>query len=131
MAWANTTDTIAFWSEVLAYRDAAGSNPFHELAQLALQVLSLPHSNAEVERASSQLGVVKTKLRNCLSTASTNAVLSVRSGLRRLGKSCYTYDLPDTVTRKVGTMEAYSSALAPRSSTCAQSNGESADEEAW
>ncbi|KAL1474934.1 hypothetical protein MTO96_020408 [Rhipicephalus appendiculatus] len=48
--WANTTDTIAFWSEAIAYRDAAGSNPFHELAQLAVDVLSLPHSNAEVER---------------------------------------------------------------------------------
>lgn len=131
VVWANTTATTTFWSEVLAYRDAAGSNPFHELAQLAVHVLSLPHSNAEVERVFSQLGVVKTNQRNCLSTASTNAVLSVRSGLRRLGKCCYTYDLPDTVTRKVGTMQAYSSALAPRSNTCAQSNGESADEEEW
>lgn len=44
--WASTTDTPAFWSDVLAYRDAAGSNPLHELAQLALEVFSLPHSNA-------------------------------------------------------------------------------------
>ncbi|KAH8025106.1 hypothetical protein HPB51_003022 [Rhipicephalus microplus] len=131
VGWANTTDTIAFWSEATAYRDAAGSNPFHEVAQLAVDVLSLPHSNAEVERVFSQLSVVKTKLRNSLSTASTNAVLSVRSGLRRLGKCCHTYDLPDTVTRKVGTMQAYSSAFAPRSSARAQSSGESADEEVW
>lgn len=93
VGWASTADTIAFWSEVLAYRDAAGSNPFHELT---VDVLSLPHSNTEVESVFSQLSVVKTRHKNSLSTASTNTVLSVRSGLRRLGKCCYTYALPDS-----------------------------------
>lgn len=108
MGWASQTDPTAFRSDVLAYHDTAGLNPFHKLA---VDVLSLSHSNTEEERVFSQLSVVKTKHRNSLSTASTSAVLSIRRGLRLLGKCCYTYDLHDTVTRKVGTMQAYSSAL--------------------
>ncbi|KAL1462052.1 hypothetical protein MTO96_027320 [Rhipicephalus appendiculatus] len=34
-------------NKVLVCRDAAGSNLFHELEHLAIDVLSLPHSNAE------------------------------------------------------------------------------------
>lgn len=104
--WVTVTDTIGFWFKVLTYRDAAGSNPFHNLAHLAIDVLSFSHSNVEVERVFSQLSV-KTKHRNCLSTKSTNIVLNVRSGIRRLGKCCRTYDIPDTVTKKVGTLQAY------------------------
>lgn len=114
--WVAVTDTIGFWFKVLTYRDAAGSNPFHDLAHLAIDVLSLSHSNAEVERVFSQLSVVKTKHRNCLSTKSTNVVLNVRSGICRLGKGCRTLDIPDTVTKKVGTLQA-SLALEPGSST--------------
>lgn len=37
---------------------------------------------------------VKTKLRNKMKTDMVNAVLNIRSGLKRHGKACYTYDLP-------------------------------------
>ena len=40
---------MGFWSEVWQFRDAAGFNPFQELAQVAVSVLTLPHSNAEIE----------------------------------------------------------------------------------
>ena len=44
-------------------RDAADINPFQELAMATVSVMSLPQSNAEVERVFSQMSVVKTKLR--------------------------------------------------------------------
>lgn len=41
-----------------------GINQFIELAEFAISLLSLPHSNADIERVFSQMNLVKTKLRN-------------------------------------------------------------------
>lgn len=76
--WTNISTTVSFWSEVFMYKDSAGNNTFKELADFALEVLSLPWSNADVERVFSQLNLVKTKLRNRLITSTVNAVLRVR-----------------------------------------------------
>ncbi|CAL4248430.1 unnamed protein product, partial [Meganyctiphanes norvegica] len=62
--WTEHEDTIAFWGEVAAFKDASGSNPFKELADFSISLLILPHSNAEVERVFSQMNLVKNKLRN-------------------------------------------------------------------
>lgn len=43
-----TTDTVKFWAQVLKYKDAAGFNIYKDIADLAITVLLLPHSNAEV-----------------------------------------------------------------------------------
>lgn len=48
--WEFVEDTTKFWAEVLKYKDAAYNNPFNDLAEFALKILSLPWSNAEVER---------------------------------------------------------------------------------
>ena len=45
--WNEKNNTVGFWSEVWQFRDAAGFNPFQELAQVAVSVLTLPHSNAD------------------------------------------------------------------------------------
>uniref|UniRef100_H2ZUB5 DUF4371 domain-containing protein n=1 Tax=Latimeria chalumnae TaxID=7897 RepID=H2ZUB5_LATCH len=60
--WENVDDT----EKVESQTDAAGEKPFRELCNLALRILSLPHSNAEVERFS-QLNLIKNNLRNRLS----------------------------------------------------------------
>ncbi|KAJ8890221.1 hypothetical protein PR048_009729, partial [Dryococelus australis] len=49
-----------------AFKDAAIFNPFKELCNLAIAVLSIPHSNGEVERVFSAMNIVKPKLRNRL-----------------------------------------------------------------
>lgn len=107
--WECTSSTVEFWCEVLNYKDAAGNNPFAELAAFATKLLSLPHSNADIERVFSQVNLVKTKLRNSLSTSTLNAILYVRFGLKRVNKCCHTYDVPDVILRKIGTNETYSS----------------------
>lgn len=48
--WIEKSNTISFWSEVFNYTDASGLNPFTELSSLAIRLLVLPWSNAEVER---------------------------------------------------------------------------------
>lgn len=42
--------STAFWSNVRTFKDAGGSQPFEKLAKFALKILSLPLSNAVVER---------------------------------------------------------------------------------
>ncbi len=59
LKWEEMDNTMAFWNEIKRYRDAAGLNPFEELATATVSVLSLPHSNAEVEKLFSQMSVVK------------------------------------------------------------------------
>lgn len=57
--WSETKSTEKIWFEVDRYTDASGINPFEELTELAATILSLPHSNTEVERLFSQLNIVK------------------------------------------------------------------------
>lgn len=115
--WKEVRQTIPFWSEVCKYRDASDCNPYQKRAEFALSVLVLPHSNAEVERVFSQLNIVKTKLRNRMTTKMVNAILTIRAGLRRLGKSCHDYEIPVDALRKIGTLQAYSEAPQPSTST--------------
>lgn len=76
--WENVESTMKFWSEVTKYRDSGGNNPFFELVKFAQIILSLPWSNAEVERVFSQVNLVKTKTRNRLHDETLNAILAVR-----------------------------------------------------
>ncbi|CAN8007314.1 unnamed protein product [Ixodes pacificus] len=104
--WNKLDTTVAFWDEVKKYRDASNTNPFLDLADFALATLVLPWSNAEVERVFSQMNIVKSKLRNRMSTEMMTAILTVRAGLRRENKCFSNYELPSDV-KKIGTMEAY------------------------
>lgn len=76
--WVHIDDTTKFWSEVSQYKDSAGNNPFNEICSFAFQLLSLPWSNADVERLFSQMNLVKTKLRNRIQSDTVNAILHVR-----------------------------------------------------
>ncbi|KAL4721012.1 hypothetical protein ACJJTC_016783 [Scirpophaga incertulas] len=115
--WQCTSSTVEFWAEVIDYKDAAGNNPFSELAAFATKLLSLPHSNADIERVFSQVNLVKSKLRNSLHTTTLNAILYVRFGLKRVNKCCHSYDVPELVLRKIGTNEAYASTSTAPDST--------------
>ena len=109
LQWKNTKSTSEFWIEVSQYRDAAGNNPFKHISSLAMNLLALPHSNADVERLFSQVNLVETKQRNKLHTNTVNSILLIRAGLKRVGKCCHDYDIPKSVLDKIGTMAAYSS----------------------
>ncbi|XP_031733330.1 uncharacterized protein LOC116399955 [Anarrhichthys ocellatus] len=114
--WDSTENTVEFWSEVKHYRDTSGSNPFEELCKAALAALSLPHSNAEVERLFSQMSVVKSKLRNRMLLHTLNSILLVRYGLKLAGDTCYQHKLPSEVLEQFGTKTAYGFKVTPSSS---------------
>ena len=58
--WSSTKETESFWSQVLSYQDASGSNSFKEIAGFAIWPLIMPHSNAEVEQVFSGMNIIKT-----------------------------------------------------------------------
>nr|CAI5841355.1 unnamed protein product [Callosobruchus analis] len=92
-------DTIKlFWSEVLNYRNG-DDQPFKDLAEFCLELLILPHSNAEVERLFSVMNIIKSKLRNKLQLPMFSA-LSIKGGLNRCDKCYHSYSTPENVLVK-------------------------------
>jgi hypothetical protein len=67
-------ETGIFWSNMYVSNEFENSG-FKELANFALTVLSLPHSNAECERLFSKINRTKTKSRNRLITETVSAAL--------------------------------------------------------
>lgn len=59
------TDEIdVFWDKLLKYKDQTGNPIIKNILRFILNVLSLPHSNAECERQFSKVNIIKTKSRN-------------------------------------------------------------------
>ncbi len=76
--WTSTSNVVEFWSEVHQAQNASGDRTFEQISKFALSILSLPFSNASVERTFSQMNLVKTKLRNRMLVKTTNALLQVK-----------------------------------------------------
>ena len=120
--WSDTNDTLRFWSEVSSYRDSSGENPLGELANLAVSLLSLPHSNADVERTFSQMNIIKSKIRNRMNLKTLNSILSTRYGLKRKGKCCYDYKLPKEVVDAIGDSAKYKTQDEPGTSQSSEAS---------
>jgi len=84
----------AFWMEVEAFKDAGGNQCFQELALGAIRLLTLPISNAHVERAFSQVTLLKDDTRNRMGLPLLSSLLDVRSGLSRNGWTSATFKPP-------------------------------------
>ncbi|EFA12405.1 hypothetical protein TcasGA2_TC016407 [Tribolium castaneum] len=80
-----------FWPQVLKYKDAGEKFVFKELADFALRVLSLPSSNACVERIFSVMNCVKTKSRNKMQEEMLAAILRIRTYSSNANICCYNF----------------------------------------
>ncbi|XP_071573822.1 uncharacterized protein [Temnothorax nylanderi] len=85
-------DIIKFWSCVWNMKNGAGHHIFQDLAKFVLSALSLPLSNAVVERLFSVLNVIKTKLRNKLQIEMLEALLRVRTHFQVNGVCCSSFE---------------------------------------
>lgn len=79
--------------------NSAGQKFFPNISGLVLALLSLPFSNASVERIFSQMNVVHTKLRSRLRVRSIEALLQIRYGLSHYFQSCVNFEPPDDMLR--------------------------------
>ncbi|XP_015119417.1 uncharacterized protein LOC107042750 [Diachasma alloeum] len=71
-------DTSKFWSHAYTFKNASGRQVVKELAGTVLKILSLPVSNAVVERVFSVMNCVKTKYRNKMQIDMLTAILRIR-----------------------------------------------------
>lgn len=102
-----TGNSVPFWVTVYKYKDAGGQNPFRELATLAIMILSLPISNADVERLFSIMNLVKSKIRNKMTRKTCVAILLIRYGLNLTNRDCHSFEIPSDVVKIIGTSKAY------------------------
>lgn len=119
--WKNTKDVIKFWIEVDEHRNAAGINDFAELVDLAISSLTLPNSNAGIERIFSVMNIVKSKLRNRMAGPLLNAIFFIRNRLKVTGLKCYNYELPSDVFAAIGKNTKYSYKNQPQPTTSSAS----------
>ncbi|CAH2096404.1 unnamed protein product [Euphydryas editha] len=123
--WENTNDVIKFWVEVDNYRNAAGINDFAELVDLAISSLSLPQSNAGIERIFSVMNIVKSKLRNKMADPLLNAIIFIRNRLKVTDANCYNYELPSDIIAAIGKNTKYSFKNQPHATTSASTSASS------
>uniref|UniRef100_A0A1X7T7Q7 HAT C-terminal dimerisation domain-containing protein n=1 Tax=Amphimedon queenslandica TaxID=400682 RepID=A0A1X7T7Q7_AMPQE len=64
-----TIDVDSFWGKCKMTKTSAEEHRFLTVSKLMTSLLSLPHSNADVERIFSQVVLMKTKPWNCLNPA--------------------------------------------------------------
>ncbi|KAH0563699.1 hypothetical protein KQX54_004773 [Cotesia glomerata] len=107
LKWSETKNTNKFWYEVLKFKDSLDNSRFNELASFAICLLTLPHSNADVERLFSTMNLTKTKQRNRMKPDMLKSILTIRGGLTRESKCCNNYEFPADVIKKIRTNEVY------------------------
>lgn len=105
--WTNTSNTYSFWLEVFDFKNAINENPFQELSDMALQILSLPFSNAYIERTFSIMNNYKTKTRNRMSLKLLNSIMQIKYGLSNMEKCCRNIEYPTNILKEFETADKY------------------------
>ena len=85
-----TDDVEQFWVGVTNLRDASGENDFSEFSDFILSMLALPVSSSAVERAFSQMNLIKTKFRNRMQQDMLEALLQIHGYMARNNICCNT-----------------------------------------
>ena len=87
--------------QVEAFKDAGGNACFKDLALGAIRLLSLPISNAHVERAFSQVALLKDSTQNRMGLSLLSSLMEVRAGLSRNGWTSATFRPPKQLLERL------------------------------
>ena len=83
-------DVDSFWGSVSKMTNTSGEHRFPTVSKLMTSLLSLPHTNADVERIFSQVVLIKTKTRNCLKASTLDAIVKpVVDMYKRMNNTIY------------------------------------------
>lgn len=84
-----TDDIDVFWHKVLHINESDSYGiTFKNLAKFVLDIVALPHTNADCERIFSAVNLSKTKIRNKLVTPTLNGILLSRQRV----KNCVSFE---------------------------------------
>jgi len=75
-------DPAALWAKICQHETSDSSHPYEQFAKYALSALSVPVSNAVVERVFSHVTWVKSKYKNKISIGMLDAIIIVRVTLK-------------------------------------------------
>ncbi|CAD6238482.1 GSCOCG00012538001-RA-CDS [Cotesia congregata] len=92
--------TIDFWIAVNKIENSNGSKRFKDLAAFALRALSLPTSNADVERVFSVMALIKTKCRNRMLIDMLVSLMRIRIHMRVFKLCCKNYMPTDDMVKR-------------------------------
>ncbi|XP_066587616.1 zinc finger protein 862-like [Prorops nasuta] len=84
-------DIVPFWNKVFTLKNFDNNKLFPNLELLLKMLLSLPHSNAEVERIFSIVTDVRSKKRNAIGADLLNAICKIRSSFQAHEKNCVSF----------------------------------------
>lgn len=90
-----------FWGEIKQRFEQ-----YKTLAQFALNLLCLPHSSADCERAFSEVNLIKTKIRNNLTNETVNGTLLAKQLIRTTG-NCTDFKPTDNMIKMMSTANLY------------------------
>lgn len=105
--WINVQNSEDFWVEVANNSNAAGEPRYRHISSLAVGLLSLPFSNATVERAFSIINIVKDKLRNRLSVTSVDSIMRTRWSLFNNLEGCSSFEPSDQMLQRFNSEKMY------------------------
>ena len=89
-----------FWAKLLLLERSDEVKPYEVLARYALAALSVPVSNAIVERVFSHVTCVKNKYRNCMGLKMLDAIVRIRLHLRLNNICCKDYNVGRAMLKK-------------------------------
>lgn len=78
----DSVDIVDFWGHLLEMKTAGGESAFGELAEFALMALTVPISNAVIERVFSVLSLIKCRRRNKLQLRMLESLIRLRVHLK-------------------------------------------------
>ncbi|KYN09400.1 hypothetical protein ALC57_18505 [Trachymyrmex cornetzi] len=96
-----------FWYQISEIKDFNDQYLFANLFSLAKIVLSLPHSNAHIERIFSKCSDIKTKKRNRLSTKTMCSLLRIKMQMENLKVNATNYPLREELFKKYNSSYYY------------------------
>ncbi|KYN07134.1 hypothetical protein ALC62_01942 [Cyphomyrmex costatus] len=100
------TSTEDYWIGINEILNAGGQQRYGHICKLILAILSLPFSNASVERMFSIMNIIKDKLRNNMFIKTTETILRVRDNLL---DGCINFEPSKEMIRKFNSENMYSS----------------------
>lgn len=81
-----------FWANLLNFEGGDQGMTFKNVSKFVLNVISLPHSNADSERIFSHINLIKTKSRNKMITSTVNSVLLTKQRIKNKNGDCTSYE---------------------------------------
>lgn len=100
----NFSSTEDYWLQINKIINAGGYKKFGHISKLVLALMSLPFSNASVERTFSVVNIIKDKLRNRMSVETADTILRIRNNLPN---GCLTFEPTKDMLNKFNSESMY------------------------